>query len=212
MKVKTTDLAQYELLNGDTTYEFDFPLAPSVELLIDIYADRPCSLFLHIVRNEIDKWVPVVSSERRLEFRGRFGNCVGARIHAPKDATLNALVIGNPVGVDPINYTPRTAKLEVPQPTMGELVAREVRKLLPPKPQREVHPDPELMGDEIAEQHRGYEIDDDDPLDGFVDGVLEDEPARDPRPDPDRARESGDPRPAPDNAPIPDAVAGGDGS
>lgn len=192
MKIKQTDLAQYELLHGDTTYDFDFKPAPSTELLIDVYADRPCSLFLHIVRDSIDKWVNVISGERRLDFRGRFANCVGARIHTTKECTLNAFVGGHPVGVDGIDYTPRTAKLQIPEPSLAELVAKEVRKMLPQKTPREVHPDPELMGDEIAEKFQGYEIDDDDPLDGDAEQLHQDDAVGDsgrgddtPRTDPD---------------------------
>lgn len=226
MKPKQTDLAQYELLHGETEYDFEFADAPSTELLIDVFSDKPASLFLHIVRHPIDKWVPVVSSHRHIEFRGRFANCAGARLSCPKDATLNALIIGNPVGIDPIDYTPRTAKLMPEAPSVAELVAREVKKLLPQKPQREIHPDPELMGDEIAEQHSGFEIDDDDPLDPAPGVVLQDEPDGDPGPDPDRTGADPDPRhgdartapaarqspPAAKEPPIPDAVAGGDGS
>lgn len=183
MKAKQTDLATYELLTGDTQYEFEFPAAPSTELLVDVFADRPASLYLHIVKGSIDRWVNVVPSERRIEFRGRFANCVGARLHCAKECVLNVLVIGHPVGVDPIDYTPRTAKLEPEAPTMAQLVAREVKKLMPQRPQREVHPDPELMGDEIAERNAGFEIDDDDPLDPLPGIVLdEDDAAGDPRP------------------------------
>lgn len=205
MKVKQTDLAQYELLHGETEYDFDFRTAPSTELLIDIYADKPVSLFLHIVRGSIDKWVNVVSGQRRVDFRGRFANCTGARISASKECTINAFVGGHPVGVDGLDYKPRVANLEVKEPTVAELVAREVRKLLPQKSVRENHPDPELMGDEIAEKFRGYEIDDDDPLDGDHPGsVHEDDAPGDPRPDPGEARVDPDPgSPAPAPAPAP---------
>lgn len=221
MKQRPTDLAQYELLHGETNYDFDFKLAPATELLVDVYADKPVSCFLHIRKGEIDRWIPVVSGERRIELRARFSNLVGVRLSCSKDATLNCLVVGNSIGIDPIDYTPRTAKLEMPAPTMAELVAKEVKKLLPTRPQRETVTDPELMGDEIAEKHQGFEIDDNDPLDPADGVVLEpDEPARNPLPDdsgtgPDtdrgperaRARERRDELTAPDKRPAstPDA-------
>lgn len=204
MRPKQTDLATYELLHGETQYEYAFATAPSIELLVDLFADKPASLYLHIVKGDIDRWVNVVPGERRIEFRGRYANCVGVRVHCAKDAVINALVIGHPVGIDPIDYTPRTAKLEPEAPSMAELVAREVKKLLPQKPQREVHPDPELMGDEIAERHTGFEIDDDDPLDPLPGIVLEDDTDRDPGEDDRGARQDPDRGSA-----DPGAVAGG---
>lgn len=237
MKVRPTDLAQYELLHGQTEYPYDFPAAPSIELLVDIFADRPCSVFLHVRKASVDRWVPIVSGQRRIELRGRFSNTVGLAIHCAKEGTINALVVGNPVGIDPVDYTPVVMHPELPALGVEDKLRREFRAMLdarlgPPKTKKEIELDPELMGDEIPERAGpGFEIDDDDLLDPEPWSVQQqDEPARDPVPDDNRARPSTDRgseapgkrerggKPAPsdkrtaDDAPIPDSHAGGDGS
>lgn len=213
MKKRPTDLAQYELLHGKTEYDYEFPTAPSCELLVDVYSDRPAHLYLHIVKGSIDRWVNVVSSERRIEFRGRFANCVGARIHCAKEATLNCLVIGNPVGVDPVDYTPAVMHAEIPQLSEADKLRREFRAMLDARlpqrtPKKEIDVDPDLMGDEIPQLAGGnFEIADDDPLDPMpgIDLELHEqaEPHRDPVPDPDRTRPDPDRGSAP-AAPAPD--------
>lgn len=202
MKVRATDLAQYELLHGSTEYPYEFATAPSTELHVDLFADRPCSIFLHVRKGSIDRWVAVVSGERRIDLRGRFANVVGLAIHSSKEATINALVVGNPLGVDKLDYTPAVMHTEMPVQSEADKLRREFKAMLDARfPERErktnVEIDPDLMGDEIPERAgRGFEIDDDDPLDP-ADGVqLEDEPHGDPRQDDRRARQDLDRGPA----------------
>lgn len=171
MKVRPTDLAQYELLHGSTEYPYEFTTAPCTELSVDLFSDRPCSIFLHVIKGSIDRWVAVVSGQRRIELRGRFSNVVGLAIHSAKEATINALVVGHPVGLDKIDYTPAVMHTEMPVETPEDRLRREFKAMLDarfPQPERkkDVDIDPELMGDEIPEvAGKGFEIDDDDPLD-----------------------------------------------
>lgn len=235
MRTRPTDLAQYELLHGQSEYPYDFKDAPCTELVVDVFADRPVSIFLHVRKGSVDKWVPLISGQRRIELRGRFANCVGLAIHGPKESTINALVLGHPVGLDPIDYTPAVMHTDVPSLSETDKLRREFRALLdarlPERKPKHVEVDPELMGDEIpSAAGPGFEIDDDDPLDPADGVLLQDEPSRDPIPDdhragPDldrgsqrtRSRERRDELassdlepadPAPDPEPVPTAPAG----
>jgi len=221
MKPPTLDLSAYDLLQGETKYEFPFPAgAINTEVTIDVYADKAVSLHFHIARDGIDKHVPISGGERRIDIRGRFAHLRGATISASKDATIYAFVRAVAVQVVEAQRAPRMATTELPQLTPQEIARQEMRKelrrLFPEKFKDKSEPvDPELMGDEIPERAgKGYEIEDDDeldPLPGFEPDprVLDQaEPQRDPGQSDNRTRQDpgGGPAPVP-AAPDPNRAA-----